>query len=530
MKNSEFPHASDETNTISRWDGVTELSSERPIKRQTGRIGSTYLNNNPNSSSKIVLNGDQSNTSHKKLGKNPYENMSEKEREELQRYFEKLSEQGFYKIITNWLYEGSKSVPIDDRRDEDRYTPSYILEPIVSIEDQRRMIAEYCNDGRVQKTLSDAHKRLVKAFFESEFVGECFTFCRQRHIDYMAGRLTFTDDNLSKEGILQSIWALDPGFYKSKEAASLITDPDYLHFVYGKKCREKYRKASSKSQDEHKGQVETEEASSYERRIGKILKESLEGELLTTEEILNDPFLRKKHVDRLHHSVANLEIYKTIWRLDGNDFYGSDELKDYLDRIRADNVGILKDVSVDEVEKRVTAMLEGVPDKSIVEILKAYSKDPCYGDDILIRRLLPILGLLNNPPKVSYQYPKDKATGKYNHETNTIIYYRNADQSSPRKFRIPFRQPLTDNLFRRMETIAHEMCHAHQTYGDNIGPGLKNRYERNGKHYIQPKYNYNAYREQLMEVEAAKFGEAFVLRAKAVYEGMRKKRSNHGKK
>lgn len=466
----------------------------------------------------------------------PNDGLGERSHIELYRRLETDFGNNFYRIIRDLLYKKDKNGFGKNRRDPSSYTPQNDFEFVADKKCQEAMIEEFCETGTVtKKTLNGAHERLAKAICDSGFANEMDHgnyFLRQKHADYLAGRLDFAEGGERDEWILRSVWVLDPSFEESDEAKSLVVDRDYLYKVYGKKIerellgrnRSKLEILLSQNRPKLENSSQVNDPGQYERAMSKELEEAIKSGILTAGEILKDPFLRKRRIKDLHHwSQKQPPVVEKIWRLDGVDFYNDQGFIDYLNRLQDDNADIF-DVSYAEVEQRVTKAIERIPDMTFREILKAYKRNPCQGDQVLIHSLSPILGLSHNPPTILYKESKDgKSSATYyevaedGFEENTIVYHENKEQSFFQTIAQTLHlAPINDELFNRIGSIAHEMWHAHQYFGDNVGPELRERYHRNARYYMKPEHVPLVYRTQLLEIEAFAFGEALKARLKEI--------------
>ena len=435
-------------------------------------------------------------------------------------------ENNFYRIIRDLLCKKNSNSLDKNKRNLNNYAPRTDFEFVADMKHQEEMIREFCETGAVtEKTLGDAHVRLAKAICDSRFANEMNCgdyFLRQERAEYLAGRLDFTEGSPMDELMLQSLWVLDPSFEKSDEVRRLVTDRDYLYKVYGKKIE---RELLSQSRSGSEKSLQIKDPGQYERWLSKELNKNIRCAVLSAGELLKDPFLRERHIESLRRSGQKQPpVVEKIWRLDGTDFYNDRGFIKYLNQIRDDNADIFRNVSYAEVEQRVMGVIEKIPDKTIRKVLRVYKRDLHQGDLKLIRSLSPILGLSQNQPKILYRESRDGNKATYYEveedgiEENTIVYHEDKEQSFLQKaLWVFYPTPLIDESINRVESIGHEMWHAHQNFGDNVDPELREQYSRNARYYIKPQYDVWSYSEQLLELEAGMFGKALMSKAEKMY-------------
>jgi len=101
-----------------------------------------------------------------------------------------------------------------------------------------------------------------------------------------------------------------------------------------------------------------------------------------------------------------------------------------------------------------------------------------------------------NPPKIVFRDDlDDRKGGWHDGETNTIV----------------INEKMIDDPCRAVEITAHEMWHAHQYQctmdpASEKGPEYKDAFDN----YISPEYDYEGYRNQMVEVEARDFAQVYV--------------------
>ena len=306
------------------------------------------------------------------------------------------------------------------------------------------------------------------------------------------------------------IWRADADFYGSEEARSLLFDARYLEQTY---------------------QQEGEDAA---LDFGTRILEAIESGEVEQAEILQDQFLRKRRVKDLYEErQERLEVIDEIWRMD-DDFYDSIEIRSFLFRVRDENGDLFTEDEDAEMATRMGEALEKVGERELRKVLRAYERHPRAGDRQLAKTLAPALGLvvrsglkeLGIVPRIEYLAPQDdRGKGCYYAAKDRIIVYGNGKAEPVRPgFLLP-RTELTDEIFDRINTVAHEMWHAHQHYGFDVDPEMMARYRRNWAVYISARMDYVMYREQLTEREAFMFGGMVEERMRGIYgqrEGARK--------
>lgn len=100
-----------------------------------------------------------------------------------------------------------------------------------------------------------------------------------------------------------------------------------------------------------------------------------------------------------------------------------------------------------------------------------------------------------NPPEIIFRGDMgDGEYGGYNPETNTIEINEN----------------MLDDSAEAADTIAHEMCHAHQRQAaaDPSNPRAA-EYQEGFDNYISPEYDYEGYQNQPIEAEAREYAQGF---------------------
>ncbi|MDO4987109.1 MAG: hypothetical protein Q4E46_02240 [Candidatus Saccharibacteria bacterium] len=445
--------------------------------------------------------------------------LSSEDREKLHDFLETGYARKIGSIVEKLFFDGDVSrASEEEKRDPEAYIAMMALEDFISYDEQVKLIDEYCENGKLSsETGEKVAQKLAEIMSDSKFAEEMYAgdmFLRQRHADRMAGRYGYEADE--KVNLATKIaWATDPSFETSKEARSLIGDPDYLHKTYGRQIEDDLFGRGDKRPEGPVKQVD--DPRKREAKLGNALEYAIDEGALTVKEALDDPFLRGRRVESLRTGAPaeqELTVAKQLWKID-DSFYSCDEFQGYLKEVRADNTDIFEDIIPAEVEQRTSEALERISDQSFEKIMQTYEKDPRAGDKLVVKTLAPALGLGKNIPKIIYEDSQRSENGSYQSDAHTIRYCHDDGRKVPGFLRP--RKELTDELFDRMNTISHEMWHAHQHHGDNVSPELREQYTRNEEKYMRAEWNYGYYRGQLLETEAFTFGNAFEERAKKIY-------------
>ncbi len=418
-----------------------------------------------------------------------------------------------------------------DRADLDSYVTNLSLEGIFTDEEQREMInsrarGESINPDLVQKYKDGLTEKIKKSSIADEIKRD--PFLRARRVDNLAGRQR-NDLNAEDENLKTLLWYTDNYFYNSGAAISLFGDKDYIKNTYN----------VEKIAENKKGIFNSDEQALQEKLTNNITGSI--GYLLQTgqtsvKEIIDDPFLRKKHFDSLY------EIETTGKRVDKviADFWNNDEeFTDSIDYQRMmfeqvrNNPDIYKEIDEEEMDKLTDGVLEQLSEKKLSEIMRTYEKNPRKGDKLLAKELVPLLGLGSNPPALEYGQAKNNEGGYYSRRTHTVVIceenlgHKETDEQGNEEERVlktssifGFLKPkkMEDDIFFRMGAVAHELWHAHQWAGENVDEDRREKYRQNFVYYVSGHSNYNLYRSQLIEAEAWKFGTKVENRFHNLYE------------
>jgi hypothetical protein len=431
-------------------------------------------------------------------------------------------------IIRNSCFDGDTE---DERKNPDNYVVSCALSEFLSDKDQQEMIQRFASGEPVTEELKQKFKDgIIGLAVETGIVDELMNdpLLRKRRADECAGR--YNHDIDEKERNLQTIlWNADEYFFGSPEAQGLLEDRDFIMRKYN------IEKLVEASKDYNPGQTEETLAESYISDISECIHAMVERGEASIEDIIKDPFFRKRHFDEqyaieLEGKTVNPELSE-LWRVD-IDFHNSYEYGSLLFEYAKKNPKIYEKVNEAEIDKLVSEALAQVSDKQMIEIVKAYEKNPRKGDALIAKILIPILGLSDNPPTLKYGSAKDKEGGYYKRSEHSVTICEDIlEEGEPDNERIlnatssifdVFRpKKLEDKMFYRMGAVAHEFWHARQWAGSDIPAEKQEQYRKNFVYYMSGHSYYDAYRSQLIEAEAWAFGKKVEKRCKETYDQLR---------
>lgn len=469
-----------------------------------------------------------------KTGDSPRENLGEKTKAE---HLAKLDDPKFiaatyggnFNYFVDNLYEGG---PDDDRSDPENYVISMYLDKLGISEDQQFEMMRTRGRGENVATpeLLDTFASYLKNSPLAEEIADD-PFLRKRHKEFIAGRyqpsIAESADGSFEQETADLLWQLDMNFYNADTMIDLVSDDDYIALRY-----QDALDACAEKNPEH-----PKEAREYTiADISEALTDLITTQQVSGEELVKDPYLRAKHVDAIRaQSLKESENFSRLWDFD-QKFYDSPEyIQAASDELnngpRKEHPEIYDDVDAGQIEQITGELLGQIPDRKIQKIMKIYEKSPEKGDAALIKILLKPLGLDKNPPSLKYSKPRgDRAAGWYTRAEHSITLVREEDLEV---LRAESDEPITpsfadflsgnsgkkldENMFFRMNAIAHETWHAHQWAGANVPADRQGAYHYNFQNYFQSKFSTTDYRNQLIEKEAYAFGESFEKRCKELY-------------
>lgn len=411
----------------------------------------------------------------------------------------------------------------DDRSNPDHYTISMLLGEYLSTDEQRSII-ESCAKGEpiapemAQKVLDGITDVIEKAGLIDILKTDPFLRNR-RLIELSKGPEWAKGKSREEVDLTHKLWGTDDDFYTGA-GISLLYDRNYLD----RKCdvSGKVEQYAARFKNENSEQIKEQSLASLSDTMGHLVRTGQVG----AKEIIEDPLLRKRHFD----SLLDLEINPTkidpsiasLWRFD-TDFEDSIDYSMALSDKINDNPDIYGAVDDAEIEHATDEILEKIPEKRLAEIAHIYEKDPQKGDRLLLETLMPLLGLENNQPTLTYGVIKRKQEkGHYNRFKHEItICEENItddnpdDESAKRPIFSLFKSKKPRNItYMRMNIIAHEIWHAHQWAGTNVDKDRKSKYQSNFVYYLDGRTGYLGYRNQLIEKEAFRFGEKIETRSR----------------
>lgn len=411
-----------------------------------------------------------------------------------------------------------------DKNDPESYVVSLALADILPQEAQERLIKTYSKTGEMSEyfkfdIISGLSKKLKNA--NPDFLEEIKSdpFLRERHADYLAGRPR-DDLNESDEMLSELFTRADVGFYESDEARNLLSDRGYLEQVYNGVLSYAAPSEVSKTAEEAREKAL--------QNLPEYLNNMVNDGVTTVEELIKDPYLRKQRFDALS-DFAGHELSESEWKMrelwsydDG--FFDSYEYDSLLQQKAADNPDIYR-AENDDVNENIREAFDKLSESDYREILRAYERNIKKGDQLLFQKLLPILGLDKNPPKLEYvPSVEDKnERGFYQRGNHRIVlceqaireYVEPFENSDTKKSILDFlkRKKVGNEAYERMNVVAHEMWHAHQWAGEGIDDTKRKKYHQNFAYYMKGRRSYDSYREQLIEREAWAFGSAVQAQA-----------------
>ena len=160
---------------------------------------------------------------------------------------------------------------------------------------------------------------------------------------------------------------------------------------------------------------------------------------------------------------------------------------------------VFQEVDIKAAMNAVHQFGEKLDSKKLLEIRNEMRENYQLGAIKMGRYLTEILEL-DESPDVIYRYDMNYNTlGKCKRREGGDLIQINADRSNPY------------NIHRQMETIAHEYWHSYQYMMSNTAEGTvqysrSELYDYNFRNYINAEDDIEAYRKQLVEVEARLFG------------------------
>ena len=416
--------------------------------------------------------------------------------DEISEFVDKMYSDRIDSIIDGICFDGG------DHSSRSNYVTSNILIGTFTDKEQEEMITRRMNDESIGPEFTERLKENLAERIRSLSIADevkSDPFLRRKHMDWIAGRF----EDLGSEGneLRDLLWGADGDhFYQSGAAIALMFDADFLKKSYGAEMDE----------------TKTKEISDC---VSNLVQD---GET-TVKEIVRDPFLRKRHFESMVEiETVGLEVNTSLanlWKNDEN-FTESFEYRNMLYDVAMENPDVYEQVDDNAIEDLTNKALEQIPPVRIREIIRTYEKNPRQGDEYLLKTLLPILGLSNNPPKLDYGPSTGHEDGYYTRSNHSITICEerikekeNSDEDRIMKtsslFGIFRTKKVKDELFRRMGVVAHETWHAHQWGGDNVDMERRKKYQSNFVYYMNGKDNYHSYRSQLIEKEAWAFGSKF---------------------
>lgn len=468
----------------------------------------------------------------------------DRKREYLDIAFEAVYSKNLEHLFFDRCFEGTP----EERNNPDAYVFNNAIGLFMSDEDQQDMQRRAIEGEPVTAPYRDKFKTgivdlIMETGMEDEVIGDLFL--RQKHADTIAGRYEkrASDDGLSEEelnikhelemkksALRDIIWGADEFFYQSEEAKSLLSDPDFITMKYGVPALvERNYKYNKKLIPKL---TKEDLTGSYIKYISEYITNICNNGDATIKGIIDDPFCRKKHFDALYESeingVKNERNLNEIWTMDA-DYQESGEYASSLFQFAAKNPDIYRDVDTESIDSLTSEALEKIPEEKLMEIVKAYEKRSKKGDALLMKTLLPILGLEKNPPKLKYRSTKEADSGCFKRLENEVVIYRknlelgsraeeNVLDSASSVGSFFGTKKLKNSTFYRMGVVAHELWHAHQWSGEGVDDESREKYRKNFVYYMNGKKFYGAYRDQLIEREAWAFGEKMEKRCREIYE------------
>lgn len=433
-------------------------------------------------------------------------------------------------MIRGSVYEGG------DTQSRSSYSINFALENLLSERSQEEVIAALMSSDQIDdRYLEQAKIGLAYMISDSPLIYEIAEdpTLRHRRADYMAGRLNFSVKDQKTSTLMDLLWNSDEHFYESEEARGLLSDKDYLFFRYDLKER------LEKAKELHPEASEESLANSLASTLSGFLNNIVDKDIATVETLCNDPYLRFLHsktldlYDQINATDRPMdEDLTSLWRADR--FYkDSSEYGMALDKFIEANPDIYTEVDEDAVDQDVLEMIEKIPDRKLIEVLKVYERDKHRGDKALFGMLLPYLGLKDNPPKLEYEPKPGVVSGKYSEDDHLIVIHEEQSDSDAQEDRRSsvfslfdaFKtKPIEDDVFDRIAIVSHELRHAYQHVGKNVPVDKKEKYDKNSDVYLDyEKYGLENYRKQLIEVDAYAFGRKLGERSKELYDRMKGK-------
>ncbi len=427
-------------------------------------------------------------------------------------------------LIENACFEGG------DKTNPSNYVLNMILSDAFTDDEQQRMIQTYTKYGKIHdafsfKIMAHISKTLDNA--RPDFLGEIKSdpYLRGRRIDNLAGR-THDDLNEDEEKICELLGFADQNFYESEEVRNLFSDETYLEKTYANI----FKHAAPSEVNETAEDARAKALQNMPTFFGAMIDDGI----VSAKELIEDPYLREKHFDSLSRPISGEDLKESEWNMRelwnyDDEFFDSSEYNFMLAGKVRENPDIYKDVDTEEVGRLTNEALEQILLKDFKEILKAYEKDSRKGDELVFQKLLPILGLTQNPPKLEYGAPKDEESGFYHRQSNRVVICEDTikqraavsnssfEQKKKSIFDFLRKKQLDNEIFDRINTIAHETWHAHQWVGENVEEPRRKKYQENFVYYMEGRTGYDTYRAQLIEREAWEFGGKVEAISRMVY-------------
>jgi hypothetical protein len=293
---------------------------------------------------------------------------------------------------------------------------------------------------------------------------------------------------------------------------SLVETPKYadeLEYICSRDNLEKSYNISQIVEDFNPDASEEDKAQLLEDTyagIAGFIKTLVESEQVTPGEILNDPYLRRRHFDSLKSFMTNPseldDNMVALWTIDA-DFLDSEDYRNMLAEKAKELPEIFENVDEAEIDWITTVTIEKIPREQLSQIAKIYESSSQEGDQQLLNLLAPILGITDNPPAIRYHIKgEENEGGGYNGLVNAINIHEETIAASV--------DTPTELVIERMSSLAHEAWHAHQWNGTNIDEKRRDMYRENFACYFFADTSlYEVYEKQLVENEAYTFEAKF---------------------